>query len=76
MGEKLDCFPISASIFISSLLFSIFFLFVFQPCLTRSDKASLRVGVTSVYTSSVRDKCQGNRCRIICWQHHNPYCGR
>lgn len=73
MGEK--SFPVSASVFISSSPFP-FFLFASQLCLHRSDKALLRVDVTSICTSSARDKCQGNRCRIIFCQHHNPHCER
>lgn len=73
--EKKKSFPVSASGFISSSSFP-FFLFASQLCLHRSDKALLRVDVTSICTSSVRDKCHGNRCRIIFCLHHNPHCER
>lgn len=28
----------------------------------------------SIYTFSARDRCHGNRCRVIFGQHHNPHC--
>jgi len=40
----------------------------------QEQKASPWVDVTTISIFSARDKCHGNRCRVIFWQHHNPYC--